>query len=57
MYRATFRKPIEKMHWHYIDEYNSGVRVEYDFRYQPGRERFQGEERQISGTAVPRNPK
>ena len=57
MYRFTFRKPIEKMHWHYIDEYNSGVRVEYDFRYQPDRERFEGGERQISGPAVPTNPK
>ena len=57
MYRVTFRKPIEKMHWHYIDEYNSGVRVEYDFRYQPDRERFEGGERQISGPAVPTNPK
>jgi hypothetical protein len=57
MYRVTFRKPTEKMHWHYIDEYNSGVRVEYDFRYQPDRERFDGGERQISGPRVPTNPK
>lgn len=57
MYRVTFRKPIEKMHWRYIDEYNSGARIEYDFRYQPDRERFQGEERQVGGPAVPKNPK
>jgi len=57
MYRVTFRKPIERMHWRYVDEYNSGVHVEYDFRYLPDRERFEGEERQVGGPAVPTNPK
>jgi hypothetical protein len=57
MYRVTFRKPVEKMHWRYVDDYNSGVHVEYDFRYQPDRERFEGIERQVGGSAVPTNPK
>jgi hypothetical protein len=57
MYRFTFRKPIDKMHWHYVDDYNSGARIEYDFRYLPDRERFEGVERQVGGPAVPANPK
>jgi hypothetical protein len=42
MYRFTFRKPIAPLHWRYEDLYNSGRRLEYDFRYVPERERFEG---------------
>jgi len=57
MYRITFRQPIETMHWRYVDEYNSGVHVDYDFRYLPDLERFEGEERQVAGPTVPTHPK
>ena len=43
MFRFTFRKPIARMHWRYDDSYNSGRNVEYDFRYVPDRERFEGQ--------------
>ncbi len=41
------------MHWHYIDEYKSGARIEYDFRHYPDRERLEGVQRLLSDPAVP----
>lgn len=42
MYKFTFEHPVEPFHWHYIEEYNSGLRETYDFRYSLDRERFEG---------------
>ena len=42
MYRFTYHKPIAPMHWHYDEWYNTGEREEWDFRYVPDRERFEG---------------
>jgi hypothetical protein len=42
IYRFSFHKPIAPMHWRYDEWYNSGEREEWDFRYVPDRERFEG---------------
>ena len=42
MYGFTSRKPVAQLHWRYEDWYNSGRHLEYDFRYVPERECFEG---------------
>lgn len=49
MYRFAAHKPVAPMHWQYSELYNSGWREEWDFRYVPDRERFEGTTLTIKG--------
>ena len=57
MYRFASRKPTGTLHWHYDDWYNSGLHLEYDFRYLPERENFEGTVRTTGGNTNVREKK
>jgi hypothetical protein len=57
MYRFAAQRPIAPMHWQYSECYNSGWREEWDFRYIPDRERFEGTTLKAAGCTDLREPR